>query len=67
MQGFNHHLLCLARDACGYTQSEMAKKLGIGQGTYSKYETGILSPPDESVGEIVRVLGRYPSTFFLPE
>lgn len=64
MQGFNHHMLCLARDACGLTQSDMARRLGIGQGTYSKYETGILSPPDEAVEQIVSVLGKFPSSFF---
>ena len=64
MQGFNHHMLCLARDACGLTQSEMARKMGVGQGTYSKYETGILAPPEPVIDQIVTVLGKFPSTFF---
>lgn len=64
MQGFNHYLLCLARDVCGFTQAEMATKLRIGQGTYSKYETGLIEPPEETVAEIVHVLGKYPRAFF---
>ena len=64
MHIFNHHLLCLARDACGMTQAEFAKKMHISQGTQSKYETGLLSPPDEIVDQYVRVLGRYPKSFF---
>jgi Zn-dependent peptidase ImmA (M78 family)/transcriptional regulator with XRE-family HTH domain len=57
-------MLCLARDACGLTQAEFASKMGIGQGTLSKYETGLLSPSDEIIDQIVRKLGRYPRSFF---
>lgn len=64
MKVFNHHLLCLARDACGMTQAEFAQKMGIVQGTLSKYETGLSSPPEDLVNEFVRVLGRYTSSFF---
>lgn len=64
MSSFNHHMLCLARDACAMTQAEFAQRLGIAQGTLSKYETGLLSPPDETITEFVRVLERYPRSFF---
>ena len=64
MAGFNHHMLCLARDTCGMTQAEFALKLGIGQGTLSKYETGLLSPPDETIDDFVRTIGRYTRGFF---
>lgn len=64
MHGFNHHLLCLARDACGLTQTEFAKKLGVMQGTYSKYETGLITPSDEAIDDIVRVLAKFPKSFF---
>lgn len=64
MAGFNHHMLCLARDACGMTQAEFALKLGIGQGTLSKYEAGLLIPPDENIDEFVRTIGRYTRKFF---
>jgi Zn-dependent peptidase ImmA (M78 family)/transcriptional regulator with XRE-family HTH domain len=64
MAGFNFHMLCLARDACGMTQAEFALRLGIGQGTLSKYEAGLLVPPDETIDEFVRVIGRYTRRFF---
>lgn len=64
MAGFNHHMLCLARDVCGMTQAEFALKLGIGQGTLSKYEAGLLTPPDETIDEFVRAIGRYTRKFF---
>lgn len=64
MAGFNHHMLCLARDTCGMTQAEFALKLGIGQGTLSKYEAGLLSPPDETIDDFVRTIGRYTRKFF---
>lgn len=64
MQGFNHHMLCLARDACAMTQAELASRLGMAQGTLSKYEAGIISPPAEVIEQIVRALGKYPRDFF---
>lgn len=64
MAGFNHHLLSLARDASGMTQAEFALKLGIGQGTLSKYEAGLLVPPDETIDDFVRTIGRYTRGFF---
>lgn len=64
MAGFNHHMLGLARDSCGMTQAECAVKLGIGQGTLSKYEAGLLTPPDETIDDFVRTVGRYTRKFF---
>lgn len=64
MAGFNHRMLCLARDACGMTQAEFALKLGIAQGTLSKYEAGLLTPPDETIDEFVGVIGKYTRKFF---
>jgi Zn-dependent peptidase ImmA (M78 family)/DNA-binding XRE family transcriptional regulator len=61
--GFNHHMLCLARDARGMTQSELARILDIGQGTYSKYEAGILVPPDETIEQFCAKLDK-PKEFF---
>jgi Zn-dependent peptidase ImmA (M78 family) len=41
--------------------------MDIGQGTLSKYETGLLPPPDEAIDRMMKVL-RFPrSFFFLPE
>lgn len=64
MQAFNHQLLCLARDACGLTQAEMSRKLGVTQGTYSKYETGINVPQDSVLEQIVEALGKFRKSFF---
>lgn len=64
MAGFNHHMLCLARDVCGMTQAEFALKIGIGQGTLSKYEAGLLIPPDETIDVFVKTIGRYTRKFF---
>lgn len=64
MAGFNHHMLCLARDVCGMTQAEFAVKLGIGQGTLSKYEAGLLIPPDEIIDDFVKTINRYSRKFF---
>ena len=63
MERFNHHMLTLARDARGLTQSELASRLNVGQGTLSKYETGVNDPPDDFVRALARVL-KYPFEFF---
>lgn len=63
MPSFNHHMLTLAREARGLTQVDLADKSGLGQGTLSKYETGILSPPDEAVSDLATSLS-FPQTFF---
>jgi Zn-dependent peptidase ImmA (M78 family)/transcriptional regulator with XRE-family HTH domain len=60
---FNHHMLTLARDARGLTQSDLASALSIGQGTLSKYETGVSQPPQEFVSALSQALG-YPDSFF---
>lgn len=63
MEHFNHHMMMLARDSRGLTQSELADLLGVGQGTVSKYEGGLYEPPMEFVAEISRIL-RYQMGFF---
>ena len=60
---FNHHMLTLAREACGLTQAELARRASIGQGTLSKYETGFLEPPQESISDLAHVL-EFPVSFF---
>jgi Zn-dependent peptidase ImmA (M78 family)/DNA-binding XRE family transcriptional regulator len=64
MQQFNHHLLCLARDARELTQAGLAQKVKITQGTLSKYETGLLSPPEDVLQQISEAL-QFPVSFFL--
>lgn len=63
MGRFNHHMLTLARDSRGVTQAELADKIGMGQGTLSKYETGVLEAPDEFADDAGAALG-YPARFF---
>lgn len=56
-------MLTLARDARGVTQAELADKIGMGQGTLSKYETGVLETPDEFADAAGQALN-YPARFF---
>lgn len=63
MDQFNCHMMTLARDSRGLTQEELSFSLNMGQGTLSKYETGIQVPPDEFVRALGDVLG-YPESFF---
>jgi Zn-dependent peptidase ImmA (M78 family)/DNA-binding XRE family transcriptional regulator len=57
MPSFNHNLLVLAREARALTQGELAASISLGQGTLSKYETGMLEPPGEIVEELASALG----------
>ncbi len=61
---FNPYMLILARDARGLTQADLALQLKAGQGTVSKYETGLSEPPTAFVEDVAAVL-RYPVNFFL--
>lgn len=63
MEKVNRHMLALARDSRGLTQSELANILNVKQGTVSKYESGLLEAPNEYVSEISNALG-YRNTFF---
>lgn len=56
-------MLTLAREARALTQAELATMLSIGQGTLSKYETGVLGPPDNYIPTLGNALG-YPASFF---
>ncbi len=56
-------MLTLAREARALTQVELADRLKFGQGTLSKYEAGILVPPDEAIDSFGDVLG-FPTSFF---
>jgi Zn-dependent peptidase ImmA (M78 family)/transcriptional regulator with XRE-family HTH domain len=63
MPKFNPYMMILARDARGLTQAELAIRLGLAQGTVSKYETGFGEPPDEFVSALSHDL-RFPKAFF---
>ena len=66
MERFNHHMLTLARDSRGVTQAELADKICMGQGTLSKYETGVLEAPNEFANDAGAALNYPPSFFFQP-
>ena len=60
---FNSYMRILARDARGLTQAELALRLKAGQGTVSKYETGLNEPPASFVDDVAGILG-FPINFF---
>lgn len=64
MEKFNRHMLALARDSRGLTQIELANALCVQQGTVSKYESGLLEPPNDFIEEFGRALGYRRSFFF---
>ena len=45
------------------TQGELASLISLGQGTLSKYETGMLEPPSDIVESVANAL-RFPRSFF---
>lgn len=63
MREFNPDMLVLARESRGYTQSELARLVGVEQGTVSKLESGLVLMPDELVEKAAEVL-KYPFEFF---
>jgi Zn-dependent peptidase ImmA (M78 family)/transcriptional regulator with XRE-family HTH domain len=60
---FNKEMLTLAREAKGYTQSQLAKLLGCTQSRLSKLELGDLLPQAEDIGLMSQVLSQ-PVEFF---
>lgn len=67
MDRFNCHMMTLARDARGLTQAELATLMGMGQGTVSKYETGLHEPESDFVSELARALRFQESFFYEPD
>jgi Zn-dependent peptidase ImmA (M78 family)/transcriptional regulator with XRE-family HTH domain len=61
---YNHSMVTLARDSRSLTQTELAIRLGIPQGTVSKIESGAMLIPQELIEKISRELD-YPEAFFL--
>lgn len=45
-----------AREALGLTQSNVARRLGISQSMYSRFETGRTVPDAYTLGRISRIL-----------
>lgn len=52
------------RCAKGMTQAEIAKKLGISQQAYSRYEQGKREPTLDYIKQIAQILGVQPGEFF---
>jgi Zn-dependent peptidase ImmA (M78 family)/transcriptional regulator with XRE-family HTH domain len=63
MKSFNSGMLLLAREARGFTQSDLQERSGISQANISKYESGQMDPSDEYVARLAEALG-YPQGFF---
>jgi Zn-dependent peptidase ImmA (M78 family)/transcriptional regulator with XRE-family HTH domain len=66
MRKFNHEMLAIARDANGFTQEELASKLGgsISQSKLSKIENGLLEPSNADISVLAKALGFRESFFF---
>lgn len=60
---FNPQMLGLAREFEGWTQTELADRLRVSQGTVSKIEEGIMQADPRLISEISKVFGR-PEVFF---
>jgi Zn-dependent peptidase ImmA (M78 family)/transcriptional regulator with XRE-family HTH domain len=60
----NAEMITLARESRGITQGELASAVGVRQGTISKYESGLITPPDDDLKKIAKELN-YHVSFFL--
>jgi Zn-dependent peptidase ImmA (M78 family)/DNA-binding transcriptional regulator YiaG len=64
---FNPAMLRIARGAVGMTQTELAALMTVSQGKVSKWEDGILSPSQDEIGKLGRILKRPAELFFQPD
>lgn len=55
------------RTLYGYTQTDMAKKLGVSLKTYNRYENSPLDAPVKVYKRIAEILGCKASDFFVVE
>lgn len=67
MSRFNPDMMILARDRLGMSQSALAEAVGVAQATISRYEAGLVTPIEDHLGRIARLLDRPVSYFFLEE
>lgn len=63
---FNSDMLLTAREYRGISQSVLAKKAGITQGSLSKIENKVISPDANVVSKFSKVLG-FPEDFFFQQ
>lgn len=61
---FNRHMLVMARESRGLTQSGLANKMGVSQGTISKIESGTTVPPTSFTNEVSNTLDYEPEFFY---
>ncbi len=64
VERFNRHMLTLARESRGVTQSGLADAMGVGQGTVSKVESGVNDAAPVFVEELSNVLNYEPELFY---
>jgi Zn-dependent peptidase ImmA (M78 family)/DNA-binding XRE family transcriptional regulator len=62
-QTFNPEMLILARESLGLSQTELAERVNVNQGTISRIEGGILTPSEDLLKTFVTAL-EYPEHFF---
>ena len=60
---FNQDLLRIARQARGWSQTELSRRAGISQANLSKLENGLIGPTEEVLGGVSDALG-FPVDFF---
>ena len=56
-------MLAVARESRGFTQTGLARKIGVNQSTYSRHEAGVTSISDSDLEAIGCILD-YPAAFF---
>ncbi|WP_084698244.1 XRE family transcriptional regulator [Muricoccus aerilatus] len=64
VEQFNRHMMALARDSRGLTQSALAHSMNVAQGTISKFEAGVNDPPREFIEDLAGVLKYRPEFFY---
>jgi len=61
---FNRHMMAVARDSRGLSQTALAEKMDVAQGTISKVEAGVMSAPAAFVEVLAQTLKYEPDFFY---
>lgn len=64
---FNAELLRIARQARGWSQTELSRQSGVSQANLSKLENGLISPTDVVLNRVAHALHFPRSLFFEPD